>query len=167
MTVDGKAWTLKASQVVKVVDGHDFVKLSAIDSGFVNVVVGGSCKLARNPSLAGCTGLKELVNLRNDQQMDDLKPVAPSLFDQPVVGPPKKQRRTKAQLQEMREHPVVVTVYLPPFGDYPGIDLKLLRPLHAHADLVVELDAAMLQHIIMYIRYRGFRFHGGQAGVQV
>ena len=123
---------MNAKKVVDI-DGVEFVKLSASDGSLVRLVSEGFVEsFPRNPSLAQCTGVKELMKLRNDKQIADLADTT-----QPKTGlfgdvqPPaqKRQRRSASDARDMRSNPSVLTVTA------DGKEVAMVRPVHARDDL--------------------------------
>ena len=152
-------WRVKPKLILKI-DGVEFVKLPASAEGFTKIVAEGIVDNAgRNPTLAQCQGIQDLVSLRNRKQAEELADAAKpscSLFEEPAAPPQKKRpRRSKAALRELRDSPGVLDVTVPGFEGADPMNIKIVRPVRPGDDLCVPLEENVLDHIIGYIRSAG------------
>lgn len=157
----GKAeWKVRQSNLLDI-QGETFIKLPASEWGFVKLVceklVEG--QLPKNASLSQCQGMRELFELRNAKQCEDLTPEPPSctLFEASEQAQPNKRRpkRTLRELREAREAPGILTVEVPGCAGSEPMAVQMVRPVHPRDDLCVLLDAAVIERIVLYIRHAG------------
>ena len=90
-------------------------------------------------------GYAHILEQRNLAQSDSLMQaqhaVVPELFKAVVQRKAEKTRMSRSKLQEMKQHPDVLTISQP-------FELTLKRPVHERDDLVVSLDVDIISQII-------------------
>jgi len=64
-------------------------------------------------------------------------------------------RVNTARLQEIREKPEVMEVFIPGVGDNPGMNISTIRPAHPCDDPLALLDADSIEHIVLHMREEG------------
>ena len=103
-----------------------------------------------------CIGYDMLMQMRNDKQRADLQPESADtngLFDAKV----KAIRRSQRDLAEARASLELLNICLPAAGGFPSCDIQVKRPAHPCDVLVVKLDAAIISHIVMFLREQGLK----------
>ena len=158
---DGVLWKVKADHL-ETVNGNTFVKLRPHEEAFARFCVHGFLDMPKRcrPALGQCPGWKALLQLRNSAMEDILiaagDDASLSLFgSQEQRGKKKRQRVNAARLQEIRENPEIVEVFIPGIGDNPGMNISMVRPAHPCDDPIVRLDGDTIEHIVFYIRAKG------------
>jgi hypothetical protein len=158
-------WEIKSSDTI-MIDDVEYVKLprAGVNIGFTRLVVEG-CSSVPDPlpkgfSLTQSRGYRTLVQLRNTAQSNDLlaehNARIPEMF-RASAKKAKNVRLTKDRIMELKEHPDVVWIIIPPCGSYTEpTNVAVKRPLHAREDLAVQCEGCVLQHIIEFIRSEGF-----------
>lgn len=161
LNIGGSAdWKVKKGQIVEV-DGQQFVKLRSSEYSLVRLVTEGMLgdgKLPKNPSLSACTGMRELVRLRNEKQRHELtSEVQPqsALFKGTVAPPRKTIRQTSAKIKDLRDNPQSLTVDVPGFDGRPTMPIQMIRPVHPCDDIAVPLNEEQLDHVFGFIRHLG------------
>lgn len=154
-------WRIKGCNIWRIGD-QDFVKIAPYDQAFIRMVAEGVVEnIPRNASLSQCAGLRELVQLRNNAQQNELHEDRPacSLFGDPEddAGPQKRVKRTAAELRDNRLNPDVLSVSLPRLHDADNGPASMLcvRPSHPCDDLTVQLTSDVLEHIVARLRSKG------------
>ena len=157
-------WKVNKQHLVDV-HGEQFIKLvSSSGHGWTKLVCEGQIQggVPKNASLCRCPGLRQLYELRNQRQCEELssssKATGPMLFDnQPEQGlsSTRKPKRTMQQVREARETLDTLIVDIPGVGDVEPLAVRMLRPVHSRDDLCVPLDSKVLQHLICFIRNAG------------
>lgn len=161
----GKVEWLVASNYLPVFEGEAFLKLPPSCKPFVRLVCEGQLEednIPKTASLSGCSGMNELMELRNTKQCEELsshnKPGC-SLFDGEEQGSPPKgkgrPRRTRQQIKEARENPGILTVEVPGCDGREPMAIRMVRPVNARDDLCIPLDANVIEHIVLFIRDAG------------
>jgi hypothetical protein len=128
------------NQLVRMVAGEPFFRLSSTNWSMCKLIAGGHVdSIPRNPTLAGNTGLKRLVELRN--MASGITPperTGMQLLDAP---PCKKPRKAKAAPPaEDADDPGVVSFHV--LG-YDGL-VTAMKASHPSEDLVVSMDGSVL-----------------------
>jgi hypothetical protein len=160
VSMEGVSWKVKQS-LITTINGVDFVKLPASDVGFVKLVCGKAVpdKVPKNASLAGVQGMIELVRLRADAseivRNEAPNDAEPSLFGEAAEQvPPKRCRRTAADVNEMREHPttVNVTVSMP---DGNAMVVPMIKAARGSDAVCVPMLNDIIDHVVLFIRAFG------------
>ena len=169
---DSPTWKV-SPELLKTIDGVDFVKLRPWDMGFVKLVAHGVAEVnyKQKCSLAGTRGFKSLLQLRNDavlseeklQDDDDIEDTGAAALFGDSVRPAKKARAgalrpriNAAKLQAMRDEPVAFDFEVPGIDNVPGLSITAIKPAHPCDDLCVKLDTDTLHHLVSFIRGHGF-----------
>ena len=165
INMGGKArWAVRPNLLIEV-DGRDFVKMPPSDLSFVRLVVEPldiDCTAKGGP-LSNSPGIKELLQLRNSKQAEDLLAAQPgqsarALFGDADAEPapaPKRARRSVAQMRQMREEPKAIAVEVPGVAGGPPLSIDMIRPVHSQDDLCVPLEEGILEHLIVFLREAG------------
>ena len=156
--VGGKTyWEIKSKEV-EVIGGARYVKLprQGVAHGFARLCLekGGAMQQTdKHWSLVMSRGYAHILEQRNLAQADSLMQaqhaVVPELFKAVVQRKAEKTRMSRSKLQEMKQHPDVLTISQP-------FELTLKRPVHERDDLVVSLDVDIISQIIEYIQAEGW-----------
>ena len=157
-------WKVRSSLLLEV-NGDRFIKLPASEGGFIKLVCDGQIDGAvpRNASLSHSAGLRELIELRNMKQSEELamasdKANVCALFGPPpeqALQPARRQRRTLREVREARESPEVFELDVPGHGDRASMRVRMIRPVNPRDDLCVTLLAEAVEHIVLFIRNAG------------
>jgi len=156
ITFGGKAkWIVKSAAIVNG-DDMEFVKLRTSDFTLIKLLAEGVVgNLPKNPSLATCPGIRDLIRLRNEQQRSDLATEVPpkkSLFDgQPAT----KKRHTMVQLKRLRDKPEALKITVPGYDGRDAMEISVLRPVHPCDELAVHLSQPELTFVLGFIRHAG------------
>ena len=74
-----------------------------------------------------------------------------------VISPDaKKQRLSRAAAADSKSNPTTMTIMLPAYLEYEPVPIIVKRPVVHTEELVVKFDLHMIQHIIAFIRHKGF-----------
>ena len=152
-------WKVHARNI-RTIGGSEFLKISPWDASFARLVCDGVVEqLPKNPTLCQSAGFKELAELRNNKQAEDLQassepsPPKCALFADAPAAPAKRPRRWSSK--ELKEASELLSVEVPGAGERPSMIVQFVRPTHAREDLVVPLDSAVIEHIVLFIRDNG------------
>ena len=158
---DAAPWRIKA-ELLKTIEGSTFVKLRPHEEAFARFCVQGCLELPKKcrPSLGQCQGWKAFLQLRNSAMAQLLRAAGDdeslSLFGNQEQRSKKNAPRVNAaKLQEIREQPEVMEVFVPGVGDNPGMSVSTIRPAHPCDDPFVLLDADSIEHIVLYMQGEG------------
>ena len=158
-------WEIKPADIVMIND-VEYLKLprAGINIGFTRLVV-ENCEsvaypLPRGFSLTQSRGYDALLQLRTTAHENDLlkehNSKVPEMF-RTSMRKAKQVRLTKELLVELKDHPDVVWITIPPCGSYiEPVIISVKRPLHPREELSVQCEGAVLQRIIEFIRCEGF-----------
>ena len=118
--------------------------------------------LPKNASLLHTQGMRQLRELRNSKQSEELRDAsvqpAQALFGpqaEPAGKAARRPKRTMRQLREARDSPEVFQVDVPGDHGQAPTSIRMLRPLNPRDDLCVPLNENELEHIVLYIRRAG------------
>ena len=159
-------WKVRPALLIDV-QGESFIKLPASEGGFVKLVCEGHIEgsLPRNATLSHSQGLRELMDLRNTKQSEEFRlaagqaqecalfAAAPERAAQPAKA--KRPKRTLREVREARESPEVFEVEVPGSDGQPPKSVRMIRPVNPRDDLCVPVDAAVVEHIVRFIRSHG------------
>lgn len=166
INVEGeKPWKVPLD-LLKTIDGTDFLKIMTTNPGVVRIVLGNSLSKSIG-SLARSKGLAELKNLRNQKQRDMFNDAhessskgAASLFgegavdeEQPAAAPKVRYSRLLSQgtSAHLRKNLEVIELDVPmPSGETANI--AVARPGHPDDNIIVKLDAESLEVLIRMVR---------------
>ena len=186
--VGGKqTWVVKDDALLKV-GGHSFVKMKPFNQSLVKLVTEGIVDFETLPryswkgaakedshlraTLGQSPGWVKLVELRNTQQSEDLKPVKRSLFDFGIGSPdrvgdmsstPQTVRKKKADRPKkgvvQQSETLMVDLPAATSGDceFAGASVMMVRPVRKDNDLHVLLDAETLANVVFFLRASGLR----------
>ncbi len=165
--MDGSPTWRVATDRLKRIDDQWFIKVRPWDRSFVALVTHDLFKLPPTKtgrlSLAGATGSKALLKLRNDAVCDQDKTTdtqdaaAEALFEAPDENGKrsKKPRMNAARLQELREAPEIFEFTIPGADGRPALAISAVRPAHPCDELCIKLDADTVEQMVHYIRSEG------------
>ena len=135
------------------IGGDDFVRLRANDRGLVKLVCEDEVDV-RNPSLSGCPGFARLIQARNECDVEEQEdqPSNAVLFDKPQ--PKKQKKRSAATIRAIKDNPTVIDVPIPGY-DGNMMNIPMATPVRPRDDVMVRLQADVLDHVVMSIRPAG------------
>jgi hypothetical protein len=138
-------WKVKPCLLLHI-DGAEYIKLPAWNHVLCTMIAEGIVdKIPKNATLSCCSGLVELIKLRNDQSAAP----ASALFDDLDHGPPKRQRLSAQQRQLMRDEPTIMNV------NVEGTIIPMVRPASPRDELCVQLTDTIIGFVVTYIRDKG------------
>ena len=162
LTVEGCAfkWCIPPS-MIKNVQGVDYITIYPSDCYFARLVYGSPDKTKLRHSLANHPGMKKLLELRNEKQVQDLldepsalrDDVASSAALSNMFGTPTKGKRLHVSRKEYKEKRAELTSILLDLGR--GQTLRCIRPVLKADPLEVPLDQASLSTVLDFIRSYG------------
>ena len=141
-------------------NGGKFVKpaLSGRQLGFGRITLDG-VELPENcTSLSSSYGYHELQLLRGaeqaSQRLADHRAKIPEMFR--ASAELKRKRLSRQEQQSVKSKFATVTITIPAFCDYDGMDVVVKQSAQPNENLVVEFDVGKIERIIEFIRFRGF-----------
>ena len=157
-------WNLKHDDVITI-DGSEYIKLprAGINYPFTRLVADG-CDAIAKPlpsgfSMTQSRGYTQILELRNTAQsealVDQAKANVPAMFRN--VAKVKEVKLTREKMLEFKDSPEVLTIQLPPFGDFDEpFHVEMKRPMYAREDITVTIEVAVIKRVIEFIRFEGF-----------
>jgi hypothetical protein len=137
----GSQEVIVPNQLVRMVAGEPFFRLSSTNYSLVKLIAGGHVNIIgkKNLTLSGNTGLKRLVELRN--MASGITPPERTGMLLPDAPPCKKPRKAKAapKAEDADDHGVVSFHVL----GYDGL-VTAMKASHPSEDLVVSMDGSVL-----------------------
>ena len=137
-------------------DGTVFVKLNTKCSSLWGLLAADNTNVVRGASLATSSGLKELIELRNQAQQqlfeESTRDASCQLFDAPKKRP--RALNTRDQMKELRGAPQSMSVTLAFDGESRAV--QVLRPAHPNDSVFVEYSRETLITVLHFLRRSDF-----------
>ncbi len=108
-------------------------------------------------SLSSSKGYKVIQKLRNDAQSEELLSKLPEW--QRATAKPRATKRPKEKANGKAKHDVSrssISIEVPGVEGDPPQAVRVVRPMYAHEELRVELDAVLIHHIVKFLAESGF-----------
>jgi hypothetical protein len=154
------AWRI-CHKDMQSVDGISFVTIQPSSYSFVRVVSAGSL-FARsiNGTLANSEAILKLKKLRNEAQRGSNSGGC-KLFSTAMVPESQSRRAFINNFKTSRSEAVVVrggarsivSVTVPSAIDEPALEVQMLSAVNEADNLIVQLEAVAIEHILMFIRH--------------
>jgi hypothetical protein len=153
------AWRI-CHKDMQSVDGISFVTIQPSSYSFVRVVSAGSL-FARsiNGTLANSEAILKLKKLRNEAQRGSSG--GGKLFSTAMVPESESRKAFIKTFKTSRSEAVVVrggarsivSVTVPSAIDEPALEVQMLSAVNEADNLIVQLEAVAIEHILMFIRH--------------
>ena len=163
ISIKKASWQVRAHELIEGDNGASFVKVNSA-YGFQRLVLDGCQHVAvptpKGFSMAQSSGLRTLMQLRNDAQSASLSSRGAGMFVSEGRSAPKakarKVTRSLAAIKQQRKKNESIVIAIPDYGDIAEHMLEVLRPLHPNDGLGILLKSEDLEAVVMYVRWAGF-----------
>lgn len=157
-TLGKQTWKVPESLIHHMPDGSNWLQLVGYNYGLYSLVMSTGAdkvKVPHNASLCASAGFIELKRLRNEA-------VAALQCAEAETGNPKSNLFGEHQVQSSKKRKKTiqggalgstVTITLPPFADRASFALECLIPLLLQQDVVVPLEADVLDPLIAWLHH--------------